>query len=131
MLDSPRIIEAARTGAGFGWHEHGHDVLEGCERFFRPGYNANLILEPGCPRSTASWPSWSSGARVADVGCGHGASTILMAQAFPNSTFVGSDYHGGSIETARGAGGGGRRRRPGDLRGRARRRRTAAMATTW
>ncbi len=99
VLDSPKIVEAARSGAGFGWHEHVHDVHEGCERFFRPGYNANL---------TAGWlpaldgvvAKLERGARVADVGCGHGASTILMAQAFPNSTFVGSDYHDGSIETA-------------------------------
>jgi 2-polyprenyl-3-methyl-5-hydroxy-6-metoxy-1,4-benzoquinol methylase len=100
VLDSPKIVDAARSGVGFGWHEHVHDVHEGCERFFRPGYNANL---------TAGWlpaldgvvAKLERGALVADVGCGYGASTILMAQAFPNSTFVGSDYHGGSIETAR------------------------------
>ena len=100
VADSPRIVEAARTGAGFGWHEHVTDVLEGCERFFRPGYNANLIAR-GCPRSTASQAKLERGALVADVGCGHGSSTILMAQAYPNSTFFGSDYHHGSIETAR------------------------------
>jgi SAM-dependent methyltransferase len=100
VLDSPKIVEVAASGAGFGWHEHGHDVHEGCERFFRPGYNANL---------TSAWllaldgvvAKLERGALVADVGCGHGASTILMAQAFPNSTFVGSDYHDGSIEAAR------------------------------
>jgi SAM-dependent methyltransferase len=100
MIDSPKITEVARSGAGFGWHEHVHDVHEGCERFFRPGYNANL---------TAAWlpaldgvvAKLERGALVADVGCGHGASTILMAQTFPNSTFTGSDYHDGSIETAR------------------------------
>jgi SAM-dependent methyltransferase len=100
VIDSPRIVESARTGEGVGWHEHNHDVFDGCERFFRPGYNANLI---------ASWlPSLDDvveklerGGKVADIGCGHGASTILMAEAFPNSTFVGSDYHAGSIETAR------------------------------
>ena len=100
MLDSPKIIEAARSGAGFGWHEHVHDVHEGCERFFRPGYNANLIAG-WLPALDGVVAKLERGALVADVGCGHGASTILMAQAFPNSTFVGSDYHEGSIETAR------------------------------
>jgi 2-polyprenyl-3-methyl-5-hydroxy-6-metoxy-1,4-benzoquinol methylase len=100
VLDSPKIIEAARTGEGVGWHEHVHDVHEGCERFFRPGYNAHLITEwlPGLDGVVAKL---ERGGLVADIGCGHGASTILMAQAFPNSTFVGSDYHEGSIETAR------------------------------
>jgi SAM-dependent methyltransferase len=100
VLDSPRITEAARSGAGLGWHEHGHDVYEGCERFFRPGYNANLI-SGWLPALDGVVARLERGALVADVGCGHGASTILMAQAFPNSTFVGSDYHDGSIETAR------------------------------
>jgi SAM-dependent methyltransferase len=100
VLDSPKIVEAARTGAGFGWHEHVHDVHEGCERFFRPGYNANLI-SGWLPALEGAVAKLERGALVADVGCGHGASTILMAQAFPNSTFVGSDYHEGSIETAR------------------------------
>jgi SAM-dependent methyltransferase len=100
VIDSPRITDAARTGAGVGWHDHGHDVFEGCERFFRPGYNANLITT-WLPALDGVVGKLERGATVADVGCGHGASTILMAQAFPNSTFVGSDYHEGSIETAR------------------------------
>ena len=100
VVDSPRITEAARSGEGFGWHEHGHDVHEGCERFFRPGYNANLVGS-WLPALDGVVAKLEQGARVADVGCGHGASTILMAQAFPRSTFVGSDYHEGSIETAR------------------------------
>jgi 2-polyprenyl-3-methyl-5-hydroxy-6-metoxy-1,4-benzoquinol methylase len=100
VLDSPRITEAARDGAGVGWHEHVHDVHEGCERFFRPGYNANLI-EGWLPELEGVVEKLERGGRVADVGCGHGASTILMAQAFPRSTFAGSDYHEGSIETAR------------------------------
>jgi SAM-dependent methyltransferase len=100
VLDSPRIIEHARTGEGFGWHEHNHDVFEGCERFFRPGYNANLIAA-WLPALDGVVEKLERGAKVADIGCGHGASTILMAQAFPNSTFVGSDYHAGSIATAR------------------------------
>jgi 2-polyprenyl-3-methyl-5-hydroxy-6-metoxy-1,4-benzoquinol methylase len=101
VLDSPRITEVARSGAGLGWGEHVHDVHEGCERFFRPGYNAHLVVE-WLPALDGVVEKLERGAVVADVGCGHGASTILMAQAFPNSTFVGSDYHDGSIETARG-----------------------------
>jgi 2-polyprenyl-3-methyl-5-hydroxy-6-metoxy-1,4-benzoquinol methylase len=100
VLDSPRITDVARSGDGVGWHEHVHDVHEGCERFFRPGYNANLI-GGWLPALDGVVDKLERGARVADVGCGHGASTILMAQAFPNSTFAGSDYHTGSIETAR------------------------------
>jgi 2-polyprenyl-3-methyl-5-hydroxy-6-metoxy-1,4-benzoquinol methylase len=100
VIDSPRIIEAARSGDGFGWHQHVHDVHEGCERFFRPGYNAHLVTE-WLPALDGVVEKLERGALVADVGCGHGASTILMAQSFPNSNFVGSDYHQGSIETAR------------------------------
>jgi SAM-dependent methyltransferase len=100
LADSDKITEAARTGAGFGWHEHDTDVFEGCERFFRPGYNAHLIAE-WLPALDGVVAKLEQGGLVADVGCGHGASTILMAQAYPNSTFVGSDYHAGSVETAR------------------------------
>lgn len=100
VLDSPRITEAARSGDGVGWHEHNHDVFDGCERFFRPGYNANLVPS-WLPALDGVVEKLAAGAKVADVGCGHGASTIVMAQAYPSSTFVGSDYHDGSIETAR------------------------------
>ena len=100
VLDSPRISEAARNGNGVGWHEHSHDVFDGCERFFRPGYNANLISS-WLPALDGVVTKLEQGAKVADVGCGHGASTILMAASFPNSTFIGSDYHEGSIATAR------------------------------
>ena len=100
VLDSPRIVDAARSGEGLGWHEHVHDVHAGCERFFRPGYNAHLVAE-WLPALDGVVEKLERGGRVADVGCGHGSSTILMAQAFPASTFVGSDYHDGSIETAR------------------------------
>jgi SAM-dependent methyltransferase len=100
VIDSPRITEAARSGEGVGWHEHGHDVFDGCERFFRPGYNANLI-PAWLPALDGVVAKLESGARVADLGCGHGSSTILMAEGFPASTFLGSDYHAGSIETAR------------------------------
>ena len=100
VLDSPRITEAARSGEGVGWHEHNHDVFDGCERFFRPGYNASLVPS-WLPALDGVVEKLQAGAKVADIGCGHGSSTVLMAQAFPNSTFVGSDYHDDSIETAR------------------------------
>jgi SAM-dependent methyltransferase len=100
VIDSPRIVEAARSGNGVGWHEHTHDVHEGCERFFRPGYNAHLLSE-WLPALDGVIAKLEQGARVADVGCGHGASTVLMARAYPESRFVGSDYHQGSIDTAR------------------------------
>jgi SAM-dependent methyltransferase len=100
VIDSPRIADAAVAGAGFGWHEHVHDVHEGCERFFRPGYNAHLIAS-WLPALDGVVAKLERGAKVADLGCGHGSSTILMAEAFPRSTFTGSDYHAGSIDTAR------------------------------
>ena len=129
MLDSPRITEAARSGAGVGWHDHVHDVHDGCERFFRPGYNANLVAA-WLPALDGVVEKLERGATVADVGCGHGSSTILMAQAFPNSTFVGSDYHEDGIETARDRAERSRRRRPRHVRGRARPPATRARATT-
>ncbi|WP_439658856.1 class I SAM-dependent methyltransferase [Lentzea sp. HUAS TT2] len=98
--DAGRVLDAARSGSGVGWHEHNTDVHVGCERFFRPNYAANLI-EGWLPALDGVTAKLQAGARVADVGCGHGASTILMAQAFPGSTFVGSDYHPESIRTAR------------------------------
>jgi SAM-dependent methyltransferase len=100
VSDASRITELARSGAGFGWHEHDHDVHEGCERFFRPSYHAHLVDE-WLPALDGVVAKLQRGARVADVGCGYGASTIIMAQAFPRSTFVGSDYHAGSISEAR------------------------------
>jgi len=100
VKDEPHITERFRSGEGFGWHEHDHDLFEGTERFFRPGYLANLV-ESWLPSLEGVVEKLEAGARVADVGCGHGASTILMAQAYPRSTFVGTDYHEGSIEAAR------------------------------
>ena len=98
--DRPKISEAFRTGEGVGWHEHHHGLFEGTERFFRPGYNANLVTT-WIPALEGVEAKLHAGARVADIGCGHGASTILMAQAYPSSTFVGYDYHDASIEAAR------------------------------
>jgi SAM-dependent methyltransferase len=100
IRDAPTILEAARHGDGVGWHEHNTDVHVGCERFFQPSYQAHLVAE-WLPALDGVVDKLAAGARVADVGCGHGASTVLMAQAFPSTTFVGSDYHEASIETAR------------------------------
>jgi SAM-dependent methyltransferase len=83
-----------------GWGEHDSDVFHGCEKFFRPGYAANLVTS-WIPALNGVHEKLSRGAKVADVGCGKGASTILMAQAFPNSRFYGYDYHPQSIEAAR------------------------------
>ena len=96
----PRITEAFRTGAGMGWGEHVDGVFHGCEKFFRPGYAANLI-SAWIPALHGVRQKLEAGARVADIGCGKGSSTLLMAKAFPNSQFFGFDYHGKSIEAAR------------------------------
>jgi 2-polyprenyl-3-methyl-5-hydroxy-6-metoxy-1,4-benzoquinol methylase len=97
----PQLIEAFRTGEGVGWHEHNHELFEGTERFFRPAYVHNLA-SVWIPLLDGVEEKLTAGARVADIACGHGASTIEMAKAFPNSTFVGYDYHEASIEAARG-----------------------------
>ncbi|MCW2540139.1 MAG: Methyltransferase type 12 [Frankiales bacterium] len=94
-----RVTDAFRTGDGIGWHEHDSDVFVGCEQFFRPGYLANLTTS-WIPALDGVETKLRSGARVADVGCGLGASTILMAEQYPHSTLVGCDYHDGSIELA-------------------------------
>ena len=99
-LDEPKVAEAFRTGKGVGWHDHSKCLFSGTERFFRPGYNANLISS-WIPALDGVEEKLKAGAKVADVGCGHGASTILMAQAYPNSMFFGYDYHLPSIERAR------------------------------
>jgi SAM-dependent methyltransferase len=95
-----RALDNFRTGKGMEWGEHHSCLFHGCERFFRNGYNANLLTSwlPALDGVTAKL---SRGGRAADVGCGHGASTILMAKAYPNSEFVGYDYHAASIDTAR------------------------------
>jgi SAM-dependent methyltransferase len=94
-----KLLEAFKTGGGIGWHEHDHALFHGTERFFRTSYVANL-LQSWIPALDGVEAKLKSGARVADIGCGHGASTILMAQAFPASRFIGFDYHPESIEVA-------------------------------
>jgi len=102
IKDEPKITEAFRSGAGVGWHEHNHDLFAGTERFFRPGYSANLVSS-WIPALDAVQAKLEAGALVADIGCGHGASTIIMAEAYPRSRFVGFDYHTDSIRHARAA----------------------------
>ena len=97
--DEPAITAAFQSGKGVGWGEHDHKLFEGTERFFRGGYSANLVSS-WLPALDGMIERLKSGAAVADVGCGHGASTVLMAQAFPKSRFVGFDNHPASIERA-------------------------------
>jgi SAM-dependent methyltransferase len=100
LKDEPKIMAAFRSGHGVGWHEHDPGLFEGTERFFRPNYVANLV-SAWIPALAGVEAKLQRGAKVADIGCGHGASTILMAQAYPESSFVGFDYHAPSIEWAR------------------------------
>ncbi|ABF40174.1 conserved hypothetical protein [Candidatus Koribacter versatilis Ellin345] len=96
----PRITDAFRSGAGMGWYEHDEAVFHGCEKFFRPGYTMNLVSS-WIPALSGVKEKLERGAKVADIGCGKGASTILLAKAFPNSNIFGFDYHDKSIEMAR------------------------------
>jgi len=100
LRSAEKISERFRTGEGLGWHEHDPWLFCGTERLFRPGYRAHL-MESWLPALDGVVPKLRQGARVADIGCGHGASTIVMAENFPNSEFIGFDYHPASIETAR------------------------------
>jgi SAM-dependent methyltransferase len=96
----PKAVDAFRTGDGIGWHEHDPDLFQGTERFFRPGYAANLV-QSWIPALDGADAKLRNGGRVADVGCGYGASTIIMAAAYPNSQFWGFDYHEPSIRHAK------------------------------
>ena len=98
--DEEQIVETFRSGEGLGWHAHNHRLFCGTESFFRTGYRAHLVSQ-WLPALDGIVERLERGARVADIGCGHGASTILMAQAFPKSSFIGLDYHDASIATAR------------------------------
>ena len=98
----PKMVKAFQTGLGVGWHEHDAALFHGTERFFRPGYAANLV-DTWIPALDGAKARLDAGAEVADVGCGHGASTLIMAQAFPHSRFTGFDFHAPSIEYARAA----------------------------
>jgi 2-polyprenyl-3-methyl-5-hydroxy-6-metoxy-1,4-benzoquinol methylase len=95
-----RIQDAFLTGAGMGWHEHNHDVFEGCERFFEPGYRANIV-DAWIPALEGVHERLEAGGSVADVGCGHGVSSIVIAQGYPSAEVAGFDYHDESIAQAR------------------------------
>jgi 2-polyprenyl-3-methyl-5-hydroxy-6-metoxy-1,4-benzoquinol methylase len=100
FASAPKIADAFKSGSGVGWHEHHPDLFVGTERFFRPNYAANLVTN-WIPALEGIEAKLKKGGKIADVGCGHGASSILMAQAYPNSEVVGFDYHPASIETAK------------------------------
>lgn len=100
FADEPRLTAAFKTGEGVGWGDHCNCLFCGTERFFRPGYKAHLVSE-WLPALDSVVDKLKRGARVADVGCGHGASTAIMAEAFPNSQFIGFDFHAPSIDKAR------------------------------
>ncbi len=100
IKDVDLVAEAIRAGKGVGWHEHHHDLFEGTERFFRPNYVGNLV-DSWIPALDGVEERLRVSAKVADLGCGYGASTIIMAQEYPNSVFYGFDFHEPSIEAAR------------------------------
>ncbi|MDZ5623551.1 class I SAM-dependent methyltransferase [Nocardioides sp. HM23] len=100
IIDVDLIAEAFRSGRGVAWGEHNHNLFDGTDRFFRPNYIGNLV-DAWLPALDGVVAELETGGRIADVGCGYGSSTILMAKAFPNATLVGSDVHAPSIEAAR------------------------------
>lgn len=100
FADEPKLTEAFKSGKGLGWGDRCNCLFCGTERFFRPGYKGHLVSE-WLPALEGVVTKLERGAKVADVGCGHGASTLIMAQAFPNSEFIGYDFHDASIQHAR------------------------------
>jgi SAM-dependent methyltransferase len=100
FLDKDKLVTAMRSNGALAWGDHHPCMFGGTERFFRPGYRAHLVSE-WLPALDGVVPKLNAGATVADIGCGHGASTVIMAQAYPTSRFVGFDYHAPSIATAR------------------------------
>jgi SAM-dependent methyltransferase len=100
VKDEEKLTKIYKTGKGMGWHEHEKGLFEGTERFFRPTYLANLVSS-WIPALDGVETKLKAGARVADIGCGHGASTLLMAKSYPKSKFFGFDYHKPSVEKAR------------------------------
>jgi ubiquinone/menaquinone biosynthesis C-methylase UbiE len=100
FLDKDKVVAAMRGNGALAWGDHHPCMFSGTERFFRPGYRANLVSS-WLPALEGVVPKLEKGAKVADIGCGHGASTVLMARAYPKSTFIGFDYHPPSIATAR------------------------------
>jgi SAM-dependent methyltransferase len=98
--DEERIREAFRSGRGVGWHEHSHDLFHGTEKLFKPGYLGNLV-SAWIPALDEVDAKLRAGAKVADIGCGHGSSSILLAEEYPNSSITGFDYHAESIDQAR------------------------------
>ena len=98
--DEEKVCQAFKTGKGLGWHEHHHDLFHGTERLFKPGYVANLVSS-WIPALDGVAAKLAQGGSIADLGCGHGSSTILLAEAYPNASVTGYDYHQGSIDVAR------------------------------
>jgi SAM-dependent methyltransferase len=99
FMDLDRLLAAFRGDGAFPWGEHHHRMFHGVEKFFRPGYQAHLTAE-WLPAMEGVAEKLRAGAKVADVGCGHGASTVIMARAYPGSRFFGFDFHAPSIEVA-------------------------------
>ncbi len=114
MKDEEKLTKIYRTGKGMGWHEHEKGLFDGTERFFRPTYLANLVSS-WIPALEGVEAKLKAGARVADIGCGHGASTLLMAKSYPKSKFFGFDYHEPSVDEGEREGEGRGRCGPGDV----------------